>query len=536
MMGITNKFLSLWLEFDASCREDKTSGSFQNAAELGELLSWLRRFWEEEMTSLGNADRESGLLRVTSLVDGELMPCEIRLSKTEENNPGYSFRKFITDEQGEIEIKLPAGMWKAETGHGLTVESAREDIEIKPGKTVDRRVELHRFVDLKKMGWYNGELHHHSIYSSPVYGGTDDVVDTPAQVRLSMEAAGCDFGALSDHHNILNHEEWKREEKHSKVHFIPVISKEISTSNGHVMAMGAKKDIVYDIPDKTNRTEERLRREFLKVVREIKKAGGITQVNHPFSDSFSTSWQPGFTDLLSQFTSLEIWNGANPMLDDNGNGKAFRLWLDLLNKGYRITATAGSDTHCIKTNQYEEIKEELQLIMRILPGKRKEIPDNLQDKIRILEEMWDKSYAWLNHWIQISLGTAGVRNYIYSEEPIGREKVLEGIQSGRVFITNGPLLFPSINGAGPGETQVLESSAADVEVKLWSRKMPKEIRLYLSNGKILKKQIPPENVQGFFYHDTFQSVNMKDSEWVVCAAGDDCTNLAVANPIRLALP
>ena len=529
-MSLTNKFLALWLEFDEVYREDKTAGSFKNVSELADVLAWIKRFGEDDIESCNNTKREYGILRIKVSVDGMLVPCEIRLNRADDINAGYSFIKRVTNEQGEVAIQVPAGTWQLEVSHGLTVESAYEEIEIKSGETLDRKINLHQFIDLKKMGWYNGELHHHSIYSSPVYNGTDDVVDTPGQVRLSMQAAGCDFGALSDHHNILNHEEWKHEERDN---FVPVISKEISTSNGHVMAMGVKEDVIYNIPYGSNRTEEVLRYEFVRVAQEIRDAGGIPQVNHPFSDSVSTSWQADFSDLLSAFASVEIWNGANPMLSGNGNGKAFELWIRLLNEGMKISATAGSDTHCIKVNQYEKIKEQLYSIMKLIVQKRNHIPDNLQNRIRIIEEMWNKSYPVLNNWIRMSLGTAGVRNYVYSNNDISQKKILDAIHNGRIFITNGPLIFPEIGGAGPGETWRSGSSTVDVNIRVWSKKMPEEICLYLSDGQILKKQIMPEHIQNFYYYGTFTSVDVRRLNWIVCTAGTDCNNLAIANPIWL---
>lgn len=270
-MSITNKFLSLWLEFDEVYREDKSTGSFKNTSELADVLSWIKRFGEDYIEPCNNEHKQFGVLRIKTTVDNRLMPCEIRLFKTAQKDPEYQFIKRVTDERGEILIRVPIGMWQMEISRGLAVESAYEEILINPGEIIYREVNLHQFVDLKEMGWYNGDLHHHSVYSSPVFGGTDDVVDTPAQVRLSMQAAGCDFGALSDHHNILNHEEWRLEEKED---FVPIISKEISTSNGHVMAMGAKEDVIYNIPYGNNRTDEVLRSEFLKVTNEIKESGG----------------------------------------------------------------------------------------------------------------------------------------------------------------------------------------------------------------------------------------------------------------------
>ena len=65
-----------------------------------------------------------------------------------------------------------------------------------------------------------------------------------------MRAMGLSYGALSDHHNTLNHDIWRAQEKED---FLPIVSKEISTTNGHVMALGVEKDVIYHAPGKSGR-------------------------------------------------------------------------------------------------------------------------------------------------------------------------------------------------------------------------------------------------------------------------------------------
>ena len=85
------------------------------------------------------------------------------------------------------------------------------------------------------------------------------MIETPVQIRDSMRAAGLDFGALSDHHNVLDHELW---EKTRTSDFIPILSKEISTGRGHVISLNVKKheDVIYRIGTVEERTDEYLRK------------------------------------------------------------------------------------------------------------------------------------------------------------------------------------------------------------------------------------------------------------------------------------
>lgn len=156
------------------------------------------------------------------------------------------------------------------------------------------------------------------------------MVESPSEVCNSMMAMGLFFGALSDHHNVLNHEAWKKEKKEN---FLPVISKEISTSNGHVMALGVEEDVIYAIPDDKDRTDEKLRNEFQRIVQQIKDEKGLAQLNHPRDLSVSISWNPDFYDMINIFETVEIWNGSNPMLAGSTNDMAYRLWVELLRQG-----------------------------------------------------------------------------------------------------------------------------------------------------------------------------------------------------------
>lgn len=126
---------------------------------------------------------------------------------------------------------------------------------------------------MKSKKWYAGDIHEHSIYSSSVFGGDDNAPDSLEEIYKYMRSNGLSFGALSDHHNILNHKDW---EKFETPDFVPIISKEISTAHGHVMALNASEDVIFNPMDQD---DESLRKEFIRVCREIRRTGGIAQIH-----------------------------------------------------------------------------------------------------------------------------------------------------------------------------------------------------------------------------------------------------------------
>jgi hypothetical protein len=248
-----------------------------------------------------------------------------------------------TDEEGKLTMEIPTHecigynkgklqiakiiAWSINVSKGSEYESA-ESVYIlgeEEKATTVLRFRLKNILDLHALGWVAGDIHHHSVYSSPLYGGTDDVIESAKEVKDSMVSSGLSFGALSDHHNILNHEDWSRT---GSEEFLPIISKEISTSNGHVMAMNVTDDVIYQIPKDEDRKFDVLLSEFLRITKEIKDKRGLAQINHPRDMNPAISLSSQMTKCIRLFDTMEIWNGSIPFMPGTTNDQAFQLWLE----------------------------------------------------------------------------------------------------------------------------------------------------------------------------------------------------------------
>lgn len=524
---MNRKLAELWMEFD---REYRTAAEtkLKDAEELYNLLLWL-----ESWTRKTRPERTSGIMSGIKIhircngqpIRGRVKAFPLGRSKLWDMIP---YQRLITDGSGYAFLELPEGKWRIRVDHGIGYTAREEIICLKEHadkdsteKTVrNLEVELESLGELEK-GWFSGELHHHSIYSSPVYGGTDAVIESAAQVREAMQAAGCEFGALSDHHNILNHEEWRRQKEKT---FCPIISKEISTSRGHVMSMGVDKDVIYNIPLGTERTEESLRNEFIKTTEEIRKNGGVPQLNHPFDTSPSTSWSPQFEDLFSLFTAMEIWNGAHPMLSGNGNGKAMEKWISLLKQGTYLTGTAGSDTHNVLADQYDEDAAKICYILEWLEEESalETLPREILPALKTLSHMGQVSFPKLLFWIGHSLGSACVKNYIYTDGILSQEKVLQALAKGHCMITDGPLLF--LNKKEVWTIRILTQEEPETLVLLF------EDGRQISRGK---EDFIPTGQWEFCYKITAEELG--EAKWIMAflKTGECCR--AVLNPVWTAV-
>lgn len=432
--------------------------------------------------------------------------------------------------EGTVEIELPIGVYKIEASKGSTYSIEKQVIQVTSNYKQELTFYLSQGINLREIGWLAGDLHHHSIYSSPIYGGTDLVEDTLQEIRYSMEAMGLDFGALSDHHNIKNHSVWKSLATES---FIPILSKEISTSNGHVLALGVPEDIVYHIPEQKDRTDQYLRDEFIRITDEIKLLGGLPQLNHPLEHQKSIAWNQKYMDLINIFETIEVWNGSAPMMCQTVNGLAISMWIQLLEEGRYIPATTGSDTHNIKADDYRRYSKWFQEIKKEIREGRASC--EIEEIWRAFEWLYNRAYPVLEKWVKRSLTSGSVRTYVYTGGIEHSQAILNALRRGNSFLTNGPILIPKIKGVGPGEQVELMCDEDEVEVDLTilANRRLSWIRIYGNNHysiQISVEEIIKESC-GMYDYSTTVTLTTQDKKWFFFEVHEDCTNLAITNPI-----
>lgn len=477
-------------------------------------------------------ERRIGTLHVTVADEKGLpTPAQVKLFPLRAGESAGNFHKVngridmireMTGEDGILQKSLPIGTYMMEISKGSEYIIITEEIRITE-TGIRKSYSLERFVNLGKKGYYAGDLHHHSIYSSPVYGGDDDVCETPEEVSCSMRAMGLAFGALSDHHNTLNHDAWRAQEKED---FLPVVSKEISTSNGHVLSLGVEKDVIYHVPGE-ERTEEALRSEFRRIASEIRGEGGIPQLNHPRDYSVSTSFNPAFYDMLDIFQTMEIWNGSHPMYYGTVNADAAQLWRELLEQGRYIPAVTGSDTHNIRANDYHELFGELMWIDSILK-EQKEIRRRLEEvygaQPDCLDLLHTRLLPRLEKWAESNLTSGGVRTYVKLEGRPDSEKVLDALRNGRSFLTNGPILYATPRKEG-------------MELTILGNLPLEQLSIYGSGGyerKIVLTQREETRGKGYYDYSMILPWNAESREckWLFFVAASDFTNMAITNPTQ----
>lgn len=528
------------MEFDRACAA-RGERVLSGKEELQNLLLWLERW-----TGVGEeraADDKSYLLKIRVCQESAFIPARVRvyadtgslsdrIPVTRTFTAGISHAPCRAEGKekapDEVSVSLGTGEFLVEAAWGPAYCRFKSRIHMPKddGKTLEIHPEP---IGELPEGWKFGDLHHHSIYSSPVYGGTDAVTETAAEAARAMRAAGCSFGALSDHHNIFNHEDWSKEKR---TDFCPLLSKEISTSNGHIMALEVRKDIIYHIPEGESRTEENLKQEFVRVAVGIHGEGGIVQLNHPFDTSASTSWNQRFDDIIDRFDAAEIYNGAHPMLKDNGNGRAVDWWIRLCRKGYRLTGTGGSDTHNIWADQFDEDLHRICGMLELISQEREDLPSGIREKVDIFEKMGRRSLPHFLDWAGNKLGSACVKTCVQAGKDADAGQILQAIQEGRCMVTDGPLLFVNADGAGPGEQRSCLKQEVFLQVRIFSEELPEKLLIFLEDGRTLERtEFIRKGRHEYFLEE--RALACRQAKWMICALESRAGYRAVTNPVYL---
>jgi len=235
--------------------------------------------------------------------------------------------------------------------------------------------------------WKAFELHTHTCHSDGQF--------TPEKLCYQAAENLYDGIAITDHNTMSAFGEIDKDLERKTVAVIRGI--EWTTFYGHMLVLGAEKYIDWRFYKPDNIDE---------AINLIKESNGVVGIAHPFAmgNPICTGCRWEFNiENWDNVDYIEVWSESWPLVQLH-NTFAFRLWTDLLNKGFRLSATSGRDWHS---------------------------NDNPQKHYAVTYLGVDGSE--LNHWT-----------------------ALQAIRNGRTYVTAGPQLDFNVIGEGktayPGDT------------------------------------------------------------------------------------
>ena len=249
---------------------------------------------------------------------------------------------------------------------GIEYRTVAGEIRIEPDQTVERRVDLSRWIDMAAKGWYSADDHLHI---------TRPVEELNPFISKMMQAEDVNvfnllqFGLARRFHNSIQYAHGPKG-TYREGDYILATGQENPRTHflGHVITLGAGSPI--NFPD-----GYLIYRLFFE---EVKRQGALSGFAHFASDALGGSYGIPLVlphDLLG-FVEVLQFNRPN-----------YDTWYDVLNLGFRVTPTAGSDYPCGEAS---------------IAGRE--------------------------------------RFYTRIDGPLTYESWLEAVRAGKTFVTNGPIL------------------------------------------------------------------------------------------------
>ncbi|MCZ6594735.1 MAG: CehA/McbA family metallohydrolase [Bacteroidetes bacterium] len=296
-------------------------------------------------------------------------------------NPYTGTTQFYSN--GNSKIVLPAGKSRIRVFKGPEYKMGLLEVEIIEGKTIQKTMELVRWINMPEKGWYSSDDHLHI---------PRPVKELDPIILKMMQAEGINvgnllqFGKVGYFEGATQHSHGEESYYQEKDYIIAAGQENPRTHFlGHSITLGAN--------DTINFSKEYLI--YRLIYEQAVKQNAINGYAH-FGQIF-TAGEYGLPIVLPHnlLHFIEVLQFGRSKFDS---------WYDILNLGFRVSPTAGTDYPCART----------------VPGHE--------------------------------------RFYTKVDGEFTYENWLDGVRKGRTFVTTDPLLDFKINGKDLGEEIILDNA------------------------------------------------------------------------------
>jgi TolB protein len=317
--------------------------------------------------------------------------------------PGALYRLLRDDlhfyVEGLARIELPAGRYQLKAAKGPEYRVARAEFVIKAEETTSLKVELARWTDQAARDWYSGENHIHANYG---YGAW---YNSPRTMRAQCSGEDLRVGnfmvANSDGDGVFDREFFRGgPDPLSSERLVLYWNQEFrATIWGHMTLLNLQHLVEpiftgflrtthpWDVPTNAD------------IADHTHDQGGFVNYTHPAM----TPSDPYHGPYTAKELPVDVALGKVDSIDVMGSNHEANLplWYRLLNCGFHIPASAGTD--CF-----------LNRIVSRLPG---------SDRV-----------------------------YVHVDGPFTYRGWIDNLKAGRTFVTNGPMFQFLVNDRGAGDT------------------------------------------------------------------------------------
>lgn len=334
--------------------------------------------------------------------------------------------------RGRADLELPAGQYEITVAHGPEYRIWQRTTDVVHGAPNEVGASLERWTDAAARGWYSGENHIHANYG---YGAW---YNTPRTVIEMCEGEDLNVANLmvanSDGEAVFDREFFRgRLDPQSSARHLVYWNQEFRSAFWGHLTLGNLSRLVepiftgflettnpWDVPTNAD------------IAGRVQEQGGVVSYTHPVAQKED----PYVGAYAAKGLPVDVALARIDSLDVMGFGydANLPLWYRLLNCGFRLPASAGTD--CF-----------LNRLQSMPPG-------------------WGRCYVRLPGGLDYPAWIAGQRE-------------------GRSFITNGPMLEFAVEELGPGDTLTLPAKR---EVRVRARAVaqaPLERLELIHDGKVV---------------------------------------------------
>jgi TolB protein len=439
---------------------------------------------DEKGLSVSGLDfgQPTGRVRLVVLEKGTGRPLVARISLQQQGGKYFApvgalyrmlgnLEHFYCSRQAEITI--PAGKYVVRAFRGPEYRASEREFEIAPDQNSTIQLELERWTDPASLSWYSGESHIHANY------GYGHWYNTPETMRLQLEGEGLNVAnfmvANSDADGVFDREFFRGQlDPQSAPQTLLYWNEEFrATLWGHLTLLNLQhlvEPIFTGFKDTTNPWDIPTNAD---IADQTHVQGGLVNYTHPANNVTD----PFLSAYSAKSIPVDVALGKIDSLDINWGEATVSLWYRLLNCGFHLPASAGTD--CF-----------LNRIHSRLPGSE--------------------------------------RAYVKITGTFAYEEWIKNLRAGRSFVTNGPMLEFTLGDKSLGQILHLPAAKA-VPLRAFAvSQFPLSRVELVSNGEVVATgSLSTNRLRGTIE----QPVKIERSGWLSFRAFGDNKGEAHTGPI-----
>lgn len=347
---------------------------------------------------------------------------------------------------GEFEVDVRPGKITLICSCGTEYQSQHQTLLVDNKKPQDLTLETERWIKPQKQGWYSGDPHIHGHERENP--GKIDIHSVPQEITAEDLNIACIVDGSIGQKQI------------SDKHIIAYGSEYRNGTYGHALFLNTKRTIHHK---REGYEGNAYCPTGFELFQEVHSQNGIVILAHPITQTGfedTSSWPGGgYGRGLPIYTALGVIDCIEVLSMSTKEYQCIDEWYRLLNCGFRIPASAGTDV-CLGVRNY------------------------------------------------FPVGT--YRTYTKIEREFSYQKWIDGLKAGQSFFTTGPVLFFKIGGHSVGSTIELNKPLQLTgQVEVYSP-VPLERLEILENGQIIK-EFNLNNKVNYFRRDF--SIKPEKSSW-----------------------